>query len=90
MTASLLRYVLALGLAGAFAVAALDSAEAAKKRSGYKTYKPRHAYVVRPYVERHYVREPGCATMYDNRGVALPDHMNPNCENAFRRLYPPR
>ena len=90
MTASLLKYVLALGLAGAFAVAAVDSAEAAKKRSGYKTYKPRHAYVVRSHVERPSVREPGCTTQYDSSGFALPAHMNPNCESAFRRLYPPR
>ena len=90
MTTSLLKYVFALGLAGAFVLAALDPAAAAKKRYGYKQYKPKKAYVVRSYAERPYVREPGCATQYDNKGAALPDYMNPNCENAFRRLYPPR
>ena len=85
MSTSLLKCVFALGLAGALAVAALDSAEAAKKRSGYKTYKPRHAYIARPSVERPYVRESGCAAQSD-----MGPPVNANCESAFRRLYPPR
>jgi hypothetical protein len=78
MSTSRLKYALALGLVGAFGLAMLDPAAAA----------PRKRYD--DGIDRPYVREPGCHTMYDNRGVPLPDYMNPNCENAFRRLYPPR
>ena len=89
MTTLMLRCVLALGLAAGLALMATDAAEAKSKRAVYK--KPRaHALVVRPAVERPYVREPGCVTQYDSSRTALPDYMNPNCENAFRRLYPPR
>ena len=76
MSTSRLKTALALGLIGAFGLALLDPAAAA----------PRKRY----YDDGPYVREPGCHTQYDSRGVALPDYMNPNCENAFRRLYPPR
>ena len=88
MATQLLRSALALGIAAALAPAVADSAEAKSKRV-YK--KPRHhAVVVRPAVERPYVREPGCVTIYDSSRTPLPDYMNPACENAFRRLYPPR
>jgi hypothetical protein len=89
MATELLRFALAFGVAVALAAAVADSAEAKSKRAVYK--KPRHhAPVVRPAVERPYVREPGCVTIYDSSRTPLPDYMNPACENAFRRLYPPR
>ena len=88
MTTSMFRYALALGIAGALVLAITDSADAKNKRAVYK--KPRHHALVRPAVERPYVREQGCVTLYDSSRTPLPDYMNPNCENAFRRLYPPR
>lgn len=84
-----LRWVIALWLAAGLALMATDAVDAKSKRAIYK--KPRaHALVVRPAVAQPYVREPGCVTRYDSSRTPLPDYMNPNCENAFRRLYPPR
>jgi hypothetical protein len=84
MTKRLLRSALALGFVSVFALGATDMADARERRSAYK--KPRPPALV----ERPYEREPGCHTMYDSSRTPLPDYMNPNCENAFRRLYPPR
>ena len=87
MTTLMLRCALALGIAGALALAVADDADAKSRRKVWK--KPRAQVLVeQPYVP--YVREPGCVTMYDSSRSALPDYMNPACENAFRRLYPPR
>ena len=86
MMMSVLRYALVLGCAGAFALAAVDTADAKSKR-GY--YKPRyHAYVARPYYAgppRPPVSETHCVTQYDNRGVPLPAYAT--CDAAFRQLY---
>jgi hypothetical protein len=83
---TLLRFALAFGVAGAFVLAAADTAEAKSKRGTYK--KPRyHAYVVRPYAgpPGPPVSETQCVTQYDSRGVPLPAYMY--CDAAFRRLY---
>jgi hypothetical protein len=74
----------ALGLTLGAALAGAGAADAQGRRAAYK--KPRPPALV----ERPYVREPGCHNIYDSGGWRLPDEMNPNCENAFRRLYPPR
>ena len=84
MKKRLFRFAFALGCFGVFALAATDIADAKERRSAYRKPKPP------ALVERPYEREPGCHTMYDSSRTPLPDYMNPNCENAFRRLYPPR
>ena len=84
MKTDLLRCALALGLASAVALAAAGAADAKTKRVAYK--KPRPPVLV----ERPYAREPGCVVTYDSAGFALPPDLNPNCESAFRRIYPPR
>ena len=79
-----LRGVLAVAIAGAFVLAAMDAATAQRKRPAYKNPRP-PAYVVRPYV-----RDPNCVVTYDSAGFALPPEYSPTCESAFRRIYPPR
>jgi hypothetical protein len=79
MSTSMLKYALVLGLTGALGLAIFDPAAAAPRKRYYDDS-----------IDRPYVREPGCVSQYDSRGVPRPDYMNPNCENAFRRLYPPR
>jgi hypothetical protein len=84
MTLHLLRFTLACGLACAVALAATGVADAKSKRAAYK--KPRPPI----FVYRSLAREPGCHVTYDSSGFAQRPDLNPACEAAFRRIYPPR
>ena len=79
-----MRYVFFLGLAGALALSAVGTADAQSRRSAYKKPRP-PALVGSPYA-----RDPGCVVTYDSAGFAQSPDLNPNCETAFRRMYPPR
>ena len=80
MMLHLLRLAFACGLAAVLAAGGTANAQSQHHK------KPRPPALA----ESPYARDPGCVVTYDSSGFAQPPELNPSCETAFRRLYPPR